>query len=380
MNEVILKELWLHSVCGYEPECVSAVLSVFQSTENSFGIRTKESAEIKKLGLPGKFLKEYSDEKHLIMANKLLEYCDKKGIRIITMESAEYPVCLKNVYLPPRVLFAIGKRIDLENTVNVSVVGSRKATDKGLVAAERIGANLAQNGITVVSGMAEGIDAAAMNGALKAGGTVIAVLAGGVEEIYPKSNKGLYYRTLENGMVISERPPGTKVKRYFYQQRNRIIVGLSNGVVIAEGELKSGTAITARLATDNNRDVFAVPGSPTVSQAKLPNLLIYDGAAIIDRMERPADYYRDIYPDKVGVRDVEKVQSRENKGITGLNDEDLKIIEILKENGGAATVEMIAERCKIQVNRINARITILGIKGVIKQESGNRVLLICDIG
>lgn len=379
MTDAVLKELWLHSVCDYEPECVNAVLAIFENPENAFGARIKDAERIKKTGIPKRFIKEAENIRHLKKSQLLLEYCNKKGIRIITMESEEYPLCLKHVYMPPRILFALGKKLDFENNIGVSVVGCRQATDKGLVMAEKIGASLAQNSITVVSGMAEGIDAAAMNGALKMGGTVVAVLAGGVEDIYPRSNKGLYYRTIENGTVISERPPGTKVKRYFYQHRNRIMVGLSEGVVITEGKVKGGTAITARLATDNNRDVFAVPGSPVVWQAKLPNSLISSGAFVVEDASVPTEHYKNLYPDKIRHRECISVVNEENKGIKGLTEEDKKIIEILHNNGNTATVEMIAEKCDVAINRINSRITILSIKGIIRQESGNRILLVREV-
>ena len=375
----VLKELWLHSVCDFEPECVNAVLSVFENAENAFGAKAIDHERIKKTGIPKRFVKESADKYHVIKAERILEYCNKKGIRIITMESEEYPDCLKHIDLPPRILFAIGKRLNFKDNIGVSVVGCRRATPQGKNDAEQIGYTLAQNGITVVSGMAEGIDTEAHNGALRAEGTTVAVLAGAVDSIYPRSNKGLYYKIIENGTVLSERPPGTRVKRYFYQQRNRIIVGLSMGTVIVEGKVKSGTAITARLAIDNNRDVFAVPGKPTPWQSSLPNSMISEGAIIVSTLDVPAEYYKSRYPEMVRMQEKSKKTQNESKMITGLTNDDKKILDTLRENGGIANTEMIAEKSGIPISRLSGRLTILSIKGIIRQESGSRFVLIRNI-
>ncbi len=374
----ILHELWLHSVCNFEPECVDSVISVFESAENAFGAKAMNSERIKEMGMPKRFVKEFSDSAHIKKAEKILEYCNKKGIRIITMKADEYPECLKHMYLPPRILFAAGKKLDFENKIAVSVVGCRKSSDKGRHIAEQIGYNLAQNGIAVISGMAEGIDAAAHEGALKAGGETIAVLAGGVDVIYPLSNRNLYYRILENGTIISERPPGVKGKKYFYQQRNRIIVGMSAGVVITEGEIKGGTSITARHATDNNKDVFAVPGNPTEWRSALPNSLLADGAIVVEKVSTPADYYKDRYPKAVKANEANTHSQNKRKALTGLTEEDKKIIGILRDNNGILNTEMIAEKSGISVGKLSGRLTMLSIKGILKQESGNRFLLVFD--
>lgn len=378
-TDVVLKELWLHSICDFEPENVGVVMGLFKNIDNAYESSLKDIEKQGLSALPKRFVQEKANKKHINKAEKLLEYCDKKGIRIITMDSEEYPYYLKNIYLPPRILFAIGKKLDFENNIGVSVVGCRKPTIQGKNIAEKIGYNLAHNGITVVSGMAEGIDAAAHEGALKAKGSTVAVLAGGVEDIYPKSNKGLYHRILENGTIVSERPPATSVKRYFYQQRNRIVVGFSAGLVVVEGKIKSGTSISARLATENNRDIFAVPGNPTVGQAELPNALIADGAAIVDKIEVPMEYYKGLFPDKVKIKENKEKTQEVGKPIKQITDDDRIIIEVLRENGGVAHADVIADGCNLPISRVTARMTILSIKGIVRKESGNRFVLIRDV-
>ena len=372
-----LYELWLHGICGYEPDVVEKMVSVFETESNKFSSPEMDIQRVKKLGLPAKFGERLSDAEYFNKACNTETYCQDNQIRIINMESPEYSDFLRNTDVPPRILFAKGEKIDLNKNLFVSVVGSRKPTAQGLSTARQIGRKLAEAGIVVVSGMAEGIDAEAHKGAIEAGGKTVAVLAGSVDAIYPKSNTKLYYEILKNGMVISERPPGTVVKKYFYQQRNRIIVGLSHGTVIVEGGAKSGTSMTARLALDNNRDIFAVPGNPIAWQSELPNKLIGEGAVIVEKMDSPVEYYRETRPEF-----FKKPACAETpRGITiqGLDDEDAKILHCIKDNGGVASVEELSEKCGLPVNVLGSRLTILSIRGILRQESGNMYVLATDI-
>ena len=362
----ILYELWLHTMCDFEPEVVEKAVVLFENTGRRFSSN--------KAGVSSKLADRIGEAEYFKRAQEILEYCNDNDIRIIEQDSAEYPTALKYINSPPRILFAKGKRIDLNNNLCVSIVGSRKPTPQGKAVAHGIGKSLAAEGVVVVSGMAEGIDAEAHRGALDAGGKTVAVLAGSVDTIYPKSNQKLYYDILEGGMVISERPPGTVVKPYFYQQRNRIVVGLSQGTVVAEGELSSGTAITARLAAENNRDVFAVPGNPLNTMAELPNHLIGEGAIIVDKIERPLEYYKETkteYFEKTFPSKQEEV-----KRFEGFSDDDRAILDFIAEHGGVADAEELAEELGFAANVLGTRLTVLCIRGVLRQESGNRYVVI----
>ncbi len=369
----ILYELWLHCICGFEPEKVEKAVVLFENDKNKFSSVESELKRLKKVGLEGSLAKRISSPELLEQAHEINDYCKENQIRIINQESEEYPQFLKNTNTPPRILFAKGERMNFSDKLMVSVVGCRKATPQGLGIARRIGRNLAQNGIVVVSGMAEGIDAEAHRGAIEAGGKTIAVLAGSVDAIYPRCNEKLYYEILKNGTILSERPPGTVVKRYFYQQRNRIVVGLSHGTVVVEGKEPSGTSMTARLALENNRDVFAVPGSPMAWQASLPNKLLAEGAMVVDKVERPAEYYREIRPEFF--RGNEKIK-HEQKIANGLSAEDEVILKYIEDNGGIADSEELAENCGIAPNVLGSRLTLLCIRGVLRQQSGNRYMLV----
>ncbi len=370
----LLYEVWLHTLSDFEPETAAKAAPFFDRKTTSFASGDVEARLMEDIGLSGEFSKRIAQPEFFKQAKDIIDYCKRNDIRIITQESREYPDILKEINLPPRLLFAKGAPLKKSDYIGVAVVGCRKPTDHGKSFARLVGQDLGKNNITVISGMAEGIDGQAHMGALDAGGRTIAVLAGSVDVIYPKCHEKLYRRILENGgTIISERPPGTPAKKYFYQQRNRIITGLSQGVVIVEGKLASGTSITARLALEENRDVFAVPNSPMLWQAELPNKLIAEGATIVNRENVPALYYKDIRPDLV----IEKTEDLPQKNETKIKSvtDDERIIKYISDAGGVAGIEMLAEALDMGLNVLSARLTILCIKGKLRQESGNRYVL-----
>lgn len=370
----ILYELWLHTMCDFEPETVEKAVVLFENRGRRFTSNMADRFKLTKSGLSPKLADRIGEAEYFKRAQEILDYCSVNDIRIIEQESEEYPETLRHINSPPRILFAKGKKIDLNTSLCVSVVGSRKPTLQGKTAAREIGKSLAAEGVVVVSGMAEGIDAEAHRGAIEAGGKTVAVLAGSVDTIYPKCNQKLYYEILECGTVISERPPGTVVKPYFYQQRNRIVVGLSQGTVIVEGELASGTGITAKLATENNKDVFAVPGNPMVKMAELPNNLICEGAMIVDKISRPLEYYKETKTEYF--ENNLPPRQEEVKRFEGFSDDDREILDFIAQRGGVADAEEMAEKLGIVPNVLNTRLTVLCIRGILRQESGNRFIVV----
>ncbi len=369
-----LDELWLHNICKFEPDLAVKMAPLFGRKSFSFKSSAAEQQMLRDIGISGEIAKRFSDPEVFHEVHAIVDYCNDNSIRILTMDSPEYPKRLKNINLPPRILFVKGAPLDIDSYVGISIVGSRRPTDHGKSFARILGKTLANNNITVISGMAEGIDGQAHMGALDAKGKTVAVLAGSVDEIYPKCHERLYYNILANGgTIVSERPPKTPVRRYFYQQRNRIVTGLSCGTIIVEGKNVSGTAISARTAFDDNRDIFAVPGTPMSPQAELPNRLIFEGATIVNNPMTPVDYYKAQYPDLIFEREVPMSSTTSN---TKLLSEDDLILDFLKSSGGVARLEDIAENCNISINVLSGRLTILSIKGKIRQESGNKYVLI----
>jgi DNA processing protein len=202
------------------------------------------------------------------------------GAVLVALGDPRYPRALREIYDPPIVLFARG-RVDLLQSIALGVVGTRRPTPYGLAVAERLSADLAHAGLTIVSGMARGIDSAAHKGALAAGGATIAVLGCGADVVYPSENRKLAAEIAAKGLIVSEFPMGATAFPQNFPIRNRIISGLSAGVLVVEGAQYSGSAITARLALDQGREVYAVPGNITSKPSWGPNLLIKQGAKLV---------------------------------------------------------------------------------------------------
>ncbi|MBW1997009.1 MAG: DNA-protecting protein DprA [Deltaproteobacteria bacterium] len=213
--------------------------------------------------------------------SKVLERLEKIDARPVTYHDSEYPPNLKEIYDPPMLLYVKGKRIPA-NITYVAVVGSRSPTPYGLNAAEKIAQGLARRGLGVVSGMARGIDSAAHWGCLNGRGFTLAVLGTGIDIIYPLSNKKLFRKIMESGAILSEFPLGTPPEPQNFPIRNRLISGLGRGVVVVEATKKSGSLITASLALEQGREVFAVPGSINSYKSTGCHFLIKQGATLIE--------------------------------------------------------------------------------------------------
>jgi DNA processing protein len=202
------------------------------------------------------------------------------GATLVTIGDPRYPQPLREIFDPPVLLFARG-RVELMHSLTLGVVGTRRPTPYGLAVAERLSGDLSHAGLAIASGMARGIDTAAHRGALAAGGDTIAVLGCGVDVIYPSENKKLAGEIAAKGLILSEFPMGSVAFPQNFPIRNRIISGMSVGVLVVEGAQYSGSAITAKLAMDQGREVFAVPGNITSKLSWAPNLLIKQGARLV---------------------------------------------------------------------------------------------------
>ena len=239
--------------------------------------------------------------KSLDRANEIIARCDKLGITVITYDSELYPSFLKAINNFPLVLYSRGRMPDCDANMLVAVVGTRSMTDYGRRIAYSLGTGLAYGGAVVVSGMALGADSMALLGAMEAGGKTVTVLGCGVDVIYPKDHKEIYYKLMNNGAVISEYPPGTPPVGSHFPVRNRIMSGLSDATVVVEADETSGAMITAGLAVDQGRKLFAVPGKVGESGSEGPNLLIRDGALPCICAEDILSEFEFIYSKKISV-------------------------------------------------------------------------------
>ncbi len=238
------------------------------------------ASELEASGLSGAVARSVSSGCSFEDAAAQQQQLRQAGAQLIPLADARYPDPLRRIYDPPPVLFARG-RVELLSSLGIGVVGTRHPTPYGVAAAERLSGDLARAGLTIVSGMARGIDTVAHRSALAAGGSTIAVLGCGVDIVYPSENRKLAAEIALKGLILSEFPMGSIAFPQNFPIRNRIISGLSCGILVIEGAQYSGSAITARLAMDQGREVFAVPGNITSKMSWGPNLLIKQGAKLV---------------------------------------------------------------------------------------------------
>lgn len=275
------------------------------------------------------------------------------GIGVITFNDKDYPSLLKQIPDPPVVLYFLGNKSYLKNCF--AVVGSRKATAYGKSCAMKISARLAEQGIVIVSGLAKGIDTYAHKGALEAKGKTVAVLGSGVNVVYPQENKKLYADIIDNGAVISEYPIDTKPLPYYFPLRNRIVSGLSNGILVIEAGEKSGTLITVDYALAQGREVFALPGNICSSQSKGTNKLIYHGA--IPAIE-PEDILQ-LYQSGIGVKRTIVPSD--------IDESEKMVYDLICE--GICDINSIIERSGLRHNMVLAILLSLELKLHIKKRS-----------
>lgn len=292
----------------------------------------------------------------------------------IALGDARYPANLREITAPPERLYVRGGFVE-DDALAVAIVGSRAATSYGLGVAERLAADLAARGVTVVSGLARGIDSAAHRGALRAGGRTIAVLGSGVDVIYPPENRRLAGLIESQGAVVSQFEPGTRPLPGLFPARNRVIAGLALGVVVVEAAERSGSLITAGLAGDMGREVMAVPGLLTSAQSVGAHRLIQDGASLIQGWE-----------DVVGqlpLRWRERVKGIATMSAAAITDTAMKATtagteapdhhQLLRLIGEEPTdIDGIIERSGLTPGRASALLVTLEVEGRIRQLEGKR--------
>lgn len=324
---------------------------------------------------------------------KINEIMIKNDIKIIDIYDADYPQNLREIYDPPITLYYRGKfRL---SELSIAVVGSRKTTNYGAFSAKKLSYELAMRGVHIVSGLARGIDSIAHEGCLDAGGKTVAVLGCGPDYVYPPENAHLYDSILKSGgLILSEYPPGTPPLQYNFPARNRIISGISSGVLVVEAAKRSGSLITAGFALEQGREVFAVPGNIDCAYSRGTNQLIREGAKMVlevnDILEE-FDYRietckrfdnKDIKLQNTskntrtikataGMRNIKNRMVNLNSGTgiyRGLTTEEIRVVKIIQE--GVHHIDEIIQRSNIPAGDINNILFMLEMKGVINQLPG----------
>jgi DNA processing protein len=296
-----------------------------------------------------------------------LERLSRLGARLITIRDDEYPPNLRHIYDPPAVLFACGSLQPADERA-VAIVGTRRVTPYGRVATETLARDLARQGVTVVSGLAVGADAAAHRGALAAGGRTIGVLACGLDVPYPRDTMELRARIVEQGAVISELPLGTPAQRTRFHARNRLLSGLSLGVIVTEAPERSGALITANAAAAQGRQVFAVPGSINSEFSRGTHALLRDGARLVESVDDVMDELSlpEAAPPKRPIAPPPAAPAPPPPDLTG--DEQV-IIEALSLQ--QRHIDDIIEHCRVPSSRASASLLMLELKGLVRRLPGN---------
>ncbi len=301
--------------------------------------------------------------------------CEACGCEIITFDDPNYPQLLKEIHDPPLVLFVKGN-IGILNHSQIAIIGSRSSTASGRDMAQSFAQQLVEKGIAITSGLAIGIDAHAHRGCLNAKGVTVAVVATGLDTVYPIRNKSLAKEICQSGAIVSEFPPGTPAKAGHFPRRNRIISGMSYGVLVVEAAMKSGSLITARMAMEQNREIFAVPHSIYNQQAKGCHWLIKQGAKLV---EDAADIIEELeelaisrlYLNKEGsLSKLEEGELKENKK------QDLCIDPLLASVGYEITpIDVVVSRSKLPTDIVLTRLTMLELGGLVTSVPGGYLRL-----
>jgi len=336
------------------------LLEYFKSAKDILEVQDREFIS---LGISSKLISKIIRAKNADF-RKEKEEAERLGIEIITLFDEGYPEQLRQIYDPPIVLYVMGS---LHFDVGLSIVGCRRASFYGLSSAEKISRELSALGITVISGLARGIDTAAHKGALAAGGKTIAVLGSGLKNIYPPENEALAHSIAQKGAVISEFPLDTQPYPYNFPRRNRIISGLSAGVVVVEAAQNSGALITADFALEQGREVYALPGKVDSPTSYGTNDLIKQGAKLVTNV---ADILEELnlntQPNCIGkTADMEAAEAE-----VSLEPEEENIFNLL--NKGPMNIDEMIDNTKFTIPRLNSLLVSLEIKKKIKRLSGQQ--------
>lgn len=365
-----LKEwIWLASLKGLITRKKVELLRIFDSPE---GIFNADALALAQTGiLTGDNINAILSREQRAETDSIMESLDKHRIDVIPINDERYPQLLKNICDPPVCLFSRGSVMNEEPSVGV--VGSRKASGYGISTAKKISSDLARYGICIVSGMARGIDTAAHLGALSAKGRTIAVFGCGLDIIYPPENKRLMEKIIENGAVISEYPPGVQPMPHHFPVRNRIVSGMSAGILVVEAGEKSGSLITAQLALEQGRDVYALPGNVISVNSKGTNKLIQDGAKLVTSVEDILEemfWYKNLQSKRV--LDADSYHCR--KALPDSLDEDERsVIEMLAIE--ELQIDEIQQKLDCEMPVVHRVLLSLEMKGIVKREAGGKYSL-----
>lgn len=338
------------------------ILEFFGSLETAWNA---PSEGLLTAGLPPKVVENFITVRKQIDLDRVMKNLEAKGVKVLTIQDNDYPRRLKEINQPPPVLYIKGS-VNVEDDWAVAIVGTRRVTPYGRQVANEIAQFLAQNGVTVVSGLARGVDAIAHQSAIRAGGRTIAVLGSGVDVIYPPEHSRLAGEISAQGAILSDYALGTKPDGINFPPRNRIISGLSLATIVVEAGETSGALITAEFAVEQGKEVFAVPGSILTPQSEGTNRLIEQGARPLLKMSEILDVLKlEQIPEKQNSRKQFPLNPTETKLLQSLSQDPVHVDEVSRNSG-------------LPISEVSATLTMLELKGMVSQVGGMKYVAIRD--
>lgn len=386
--------VWLAELPGLKGPERLALLRHFGSPEDIF-FADREELLLAEDVSPAQA--ELALNRDLSAADRILADCQRLGQRIMTIQDAEYPQRLRNIFDPPLALYVRGRVPAIDEEAAVAVVGTRSCTPYGVASAERLSQELAASGAVVVTGLARGVDSAAARGALRAGGTVVGVTGSGLDVVYPPENRDLYEDVAAAGVLLSEYPPGSEPEKHHFPARNRIMSGLSVAALVVEAPERSGALITARLTLEQGREIYAVPGPIGAPASVGCNRLIRDGAGLAAEGWDILRDFQERFPEKLHPagdlpswtplptrrraeprRRPEKAPEPEEPkpslrtvSTESLTDDQIALLRAL-EPEAPTQVDDLIQATGVPARRVSSALTMLEIDGCVQQHSGKR--------
>ncbi|MEA3475461.1 MAG: DNA-processing protein DprA [Candidatus Cloacimonadota bacterium] len=353
--------LKLVSIKGIGQGKIRRLLKIFHSPEKVFDANKHQLSNLTFLSKNA--VNEISKNENEEFIENQLKLLERYDVRLISITDEEYPDLLKFIYDPPILLYIKGEILPQDSRA-IAIVGTRKPTNYGRLSAIKIGVEIARTGFTIVSGLAYGIDSCAHKAALDAGGRTIAVYGTGLDIVYPAVHRALAKDIIQSGALISEFPLGTKIEAWNFPTRNRIISGMCKGTFVIEGKKTSGALLTAKMALEQNRDVFALPGNINSPQSEGPNYLIKLGAKIVTKAEDILEEYHI------------KMQVESEKITPKMTKEEGEVYKLLQKNDRNLGLDEMVTLSDFSPARISAMLLNMELKGIIKRGAQNRYWLV----
>ncbi|MEZ6136702.1 MAG: DNA-processing protein DprA [Pirellulaceae bacterium] len=363
-SQSLLDYLQVVMTTGVGPTVLARLLERFSTAGAILAASPVELSEVEGVGVT--LARRLRSTQFREIAGGVIECCRANGIRILLPSDADFPDLLRQIPDPPSVLYVRGE-LRPTDSLALAIVGTRGASQYGRSQAERLARSLARAGLTIVSGLARGIDAAAHQGAIEAEGRTIAVLSNGVAEIYPPQNEELGKRIATSGALISEMPPGTKPKKGMFPQRNRLISGLSLGTLVVEAGERSGALITARLSGEQGREVFALPGLVTNPNSRGCHQLIRDGAHLVQDTEDILDALGPLFEGVI----VSSEKTIRHAAELQLNDQESAVLQAI--NVEPTDINSVITNSGLPVPRVLSTLSVLEMRRLVRRTSGQMV-------